>query len=106
MNTVPTKFERALNYKFNNPKLLAEALTKTNQNGEGHYERLEFLGDAVLGKISVLIDLFPIDSAPQSQKSCGYSPPTNWKKSRPKGMSTVKSEAVLPPLRTLAAYPA
>ena len=98
LNTVPTKIERALKYKFNNPKLLAEALTKTKQREESHYERLEFLGDAVLGKISVLIDLFPIDSAPQSQKSCGYSPP---RKVRPKGMRTVKREAVLPPLRTL-----
>lgn len=43
----------ALNYDFNNPELLAEALTHSsyaNEAGCGgtHNERLEFLGDAVL----------------------------------------------------------
>lgn len=45
--------EQALNYKFNNSKLLAEALTHPSMKQVDpkvkDYERLEFLGDSILG---------------------------------------------------------
>ena len=51
------KLEKIINYKFNNEDLLIEALThssattiKSNENKK-NYERLEFLGDRVLGLI-------------------------------------------------------
>lgn len=42
--------ERALGHSFKRPELLARALTHPSavEAGNGHYERLEFLGDAVL----------------------------------------------------------
>jgi ribonuclease-3 len=51
-----TDLERALGYKFRNPELLTLALTHrsyANENGlPDHNERLEFLGDAVLGTVA------------------------------------------------------
>ncbi|MBT7076803.1 MAG: ribonuclease III, partial [Pelagibacterales bacterium] len=47
-----TRIESTLNYKFNNQKLLLDALTHTsylNNKEEISFERLEFLGDRVLG---------------------------------------------------------
>ncbi len=46
-----TKLEHALGYHFQHPGLLNAALTHPSAVGpnELHYERLEFLGDAVLG---------------------------------------------------------
>ncbi|KAJ8429130.1 hypothetical protein Cgig2_016413 [Carnegiea gigantea] len=41
--------EEILNYKFTNRKLLEEALTHPSYNKSPSYERLEFVGDAVLG---------------------------------------------------------
>ena len=47
--------QQALGYRFQNPRLLEQALTHTsyaNENREGchgHNERLEFLGDSILG---------------------------------------------------------
>lgn len=43
--------EKILKYKFNNIKLLEQALTHSSVTGNEHrnYERLEFLGDRVLG---------------------------------------------------------
>lgn len=44
--------EGMLHYQFNNKRLLAEALTKSSlREGASSYERLEFLGDAVLDYI-------------------------------------------------------
>ncbi len=55
MNYVNSEeFEELIGYKFKDPMLLVRALTHTSYanelkiNGYGHYERLEFLGDAVL----------------------------------------------------------
>lgn len=49
------KIERLINYKFKNRDLLKEAFTHSSfaniQNLDYHYERLEFLGDSVLGLI-------------------------------------------------------
>lgn len=45
------KFEEKIGYGFKNPQLLKEALTHSsyaNENSVASYERLEFLGDAVL----------------------------------------------------------
>jgi len=53
------KLEKKLNYNFKDTKLLLEALTHTSysneapQEGIPHNERLEFLGDAVLGLVVV-----------------------------------------------------
>ncbi len=41
-------FRDAFGYTFNNPNLLKEALTKSGSFP--NYERLEFLGDSILGK--------------------------------------------------------
>lgn len=49
-----TPIERTLNYRFNNPELLSRALTHSsfgNEHQVPDYERLEFLGDAILGMI-------------------------------------------------------
>ena len=57
-----SEIEKKINYKFNNKKLLKEALThssficKKNNPEKHNYERLEFLGDRVLGL--VLADYF------------------------------------------------
>ena len=61
------KFEKIINYKFKNESLLFEALThsssktlKSNENKK-NYERLEFLGDRVLGLVlaEYFFTLFP-----------------------------------------------
>jgi len=43
--------ERRLGYHFANPDLLQEALTHPSVGGNTNYQRLEFLGDRVLGVI-------------------------------------------------------
>jgi ribonuclease III len=51
-----TPFEKRLGHRFKDPSLLELALThrsSANERGmEEHYERLEFLGDAVLGLVA------------------------------------------------------
>jgi hypothetical protein len=54
-----TKVEELLQYHFSNPALLDEALTKPGSRSALNYERLEFLGDVVLGNKNFL--LFNID---------------------------------------------
>jgi len=56
--------EKKLNYKFKSPELLKTALTHSshaNETSVESNERMEFLGDAVLGFIvaRVLYDRFP-----------------------------------------------
>lgn len=52
------RLEEEIGYKFKNPELLLEAVTHSSYTNEmkinkrAHYERLEFLGDAVLELIS------------------------------------------------------
>lgn len=57
------KLEEILQYKFKNPKLLEQALTHSSVTGNErrNYERLEFLGDRVLGltMAHVLYTKFP-----------------------------------------------
>lgn len=55
MQQLATLFKR-LNYQFNEPDLLTTALTHRSA-GRNHYERLEFLGDAILNLI-ITDDLF------------------------------------------------
>lgn len=46
--------EEKIGYTFQNPKLLQQALTHSsfaNEHGMESYERLEFLGDAILGMV-------------------------------------------------------
>ncbi len=55
MKTNLTEFQEKLNYKFNNEDLLVTALTHSsyaNECGGAYNERLEFLGDSVLGFIT------------------------------------------------------
>lgn len=56
MNNIKS-FEQILGYSFNNQELLITALTHSSYANEchklnGNYERLEFLGDSVLGMIT------------------------------------------------------
>lgn len=46
----PAKLARRLGHDFSNPELLVQALTHRSAGGK-HYERLEFLGDAVLSLV-------------------------------------------------------
>lgn len=59
------KLQRILQYQFNNIKLLQQALTHSSVTGNEHrnYERLEFLGDRVLGMTMahLLYNRFPND---------------------------------------------
>ena len=50
-----SEIEKAINYTFNNKELLLTALTHTsysNENDCESYQRLEFLGDSILGFIT------------------------------------------------------
>jgi len=60
--------DRVLGYEFRQPRLLREALTHPSHAGGGHrrpdrYERLEFLGDRVLGLVvaEMLMARYPAD---------------------------------------------
>ncbi len=52
----PTPFEERLGYRFRDETLLNRAVTHRSwaneQGSEDHYERLEFLGDAILGLVA------------------------------------------------------
>lgn len=54
-------FQKKLGYRFKNEALLEVALTHASAGGEADYQRLEFLGDRVLGLIvaECLYELFP-----------------------------------------------
>ena len=58
------KLQLRLNIKFKNIQLLKEAITHKSYNKNLNYEKLEFLGDRVLGLIlsKKLIDLYPDES--------------------------------------------
>ena len=40
--------EKVINYTFQNPKLLEQALTHASLNSKNNYERLEFIGDSII----------------------------------------------------------
>ncbi len=50
-----------IGYTFHNPALLALALTHPSANKTQNNQRLEFLGDSILGAViaKLLYDLFP-----------------------------------------------
>ncbi|MCD8498133.1 MAG: ribonuclease III [Alphaproteobacteria bacterium] len=53
-----------IGYRFKTPDLLAQALTHSSTGAEQNYERLEFLGDRVLGLVvsEILFGKFPDES--------------------------------------------
>ncbi len=55
------QLERRMGYHYQNPALLVQALTHRSASQTHNYERLEFLGDALLGLIiaRALYDRFP-----------------------------------------------
>ena len=57
------KLERIIGYSFSNREYLVQALTHRSMGG-AHYERLEFLGDSLLGMFiaEALFDQFPKSS--------------------------------------------
>lgn len=66
---IPQSLEQAINYKFKNRDLLIEALTHksyciNDKRKKPHNERLEFLGDAILGFVLAeqLMQIFPQDN--------------------------------------------
>ncbi len=62
------KVEEAIGYRFNDPELLVTALTHSSfasENDVGSYERLEFLGDAVLELATTERIFALLDDAPE-----------------------------------------
>ena len=55
------KLQKILNIKFNNINILTQAITHKSYNSKINYEKLEFLGDRVLGLTisKKLYDLYP-----------------------------------------------
>ena len=45
------QIEHVIHVRFGNPDLLEQALTHASKKGVPNYERLEFLGDRVLGLV-------------------------------------------------------
>jgi ribonuclease-3 len=62
-SVVSTELEGRLGHDFSDKKLLTRALTHASASGPGSNERLEFLGDRVLGLIAAerLHELYPKD---------------------------------------------
>ena len=56
------KFESNLNIQFKNKSLLISALTHKSANQEINNEKLEFLGDRVIGLVlsKKIFDLYPV----------------------------------------------
>jgi len=57
------KLEKKINVKFKDPKLLLKSLTHKSYNSIDSYEKLEFLGDRVLGLVisKKLLEIYPDD---------------------------------------------
>ena len=55
------KLQKILGVKFRKKKLLVQAITHKSYNTKNNYEKLEFLGDRVLGITisSKLVELYP-----------------------------------------------
>ena len=58
------KFQKDLEIKFKNKNLLVQAFTHKSANHENNNEKLEFLGDRVIGLVlsKKLFDLYPMES--------------------------------------------
>ena len=61
MNLQVREFEKKINFIVKNKQLLTKALTHKSSNKEVNNEKLEFLGDRVIGLIlsKKIIDLYP-----------------------------------------------
>ena len=61
MNSNIQKFEKRLKIKMKNKSLLIDALTHKSANHEINNEKLEFLGDRVIGLVlsNKLFDIYP-----------------------------------------------
>ena len=59
-----TKFEKIIRIKFNNRKLVQQALTHKSADQKNNNEKLEFLGDRILGLVisEKLFILYPNES--------------------------------------------
>ena len=55
------KLQKNLNIRFNTPSILAQAITHKSHDSNKNYEKLEFLGDRVLGLVisNKLLQLYP-----------------------------------------------
>ena len=55
------QIEKKLKFKFLDKKLLKTALTHKSHNSKNNYEKLEFVGDRVLGLViaNKLLELYP-----------------------------------------------
>ena len=64
MNLNLSKLEKKINIKFKNSKLLIKSLTHKSYDSINNYEKLEFLGDRILGLIiSIkLLETYPEDT--------------------------------------------
>ena len=61
MDIKNNKLQKNLNIRFNNINILIQAITHKSHNSKINYEKLEFLGDRVLGLIisNRLLELYP-----------------------------------------------
>ena len=61
MDIKNNKLQKILNIRFNNINILIQAITHKSYNSKINYEKLEFLGDRVLGLIisNRLLELYP-----------------------------------------------
>ncbi len=64
MNIKISLLEKKIGINFKNKKLLIKSLTHKSFNSSNNYEKLEFLGDRVLGLIisKTLLEIFPEDN--------------------------------------------
>ena len=64
MNNKISLLEKKIRINFKNKKLLIKSLTHKSFNSNNNYEKLEFLGDRVLGLIisKTLLEIFPEDN--------------------------------------------
>ena len=64
MNIKISLLEKKIGINFNDKKLLIKSLTHKSFNSSNNYEKLEFLGDRVLGLIisKTLLEIFPEDN--------------------------------------------
>ena len=64
MNNKISLLEKKIGINFKNKKLLIKSLTHKSFNSNNNYEKLEFLGDRVLGLIisKTLLEIFPDDN--------------------------------------------
>ena len=61
MNYKLTNLQKKINIKFNNLNILKKSITHKSYDSINNYEKLEFLGDRILGFVisKKLIELYP-----------------------------------------------